>query len=517
MEESRVGSPTGGARHAEAAGNLGHEATSFVGREEDVREVKGLVGRSRLVTLLGPGGIGKSRLAREVGSRTRSAFPGGVWVAELSHVDNPALIPATVARTLRVVQHGSAPLDQQIARAVAASTLLILDNCEHVVEAAARLASALLQASPALRILATSREPLEINGERVFLLHPLAVPAPGGTVTTADYARWPGLQLFVDRVQSRDHSFRPTAENLPLIGSICSRAGGMPLAIELAAGRAARTNLEAIDQDMGEQLGFQSHHRDVPERHRTMRAALEWSYELLTESERELWRRLAMFPGGATAAALQAGSDTPTASEDPLEAALLNLFEKSIVILDRESRQLRYRLLEPLRLFGLEQARLRGEETALRRAQLEWCATVIPADAWAEGADQLHWMQTFEREHANICAALDFCLADESSFARGAELFAATFIFWGLRGWYSEERHYAEAMLSRAPKRAVLRGVLLFVAGLSAWYTGEVEIASTRFREAARSRRGSRSRALGTHGLGLCALMDDDYDRDRAA
>jgi non-specific serine/threonine protein kinase len=506
------GSSRGRRRRAKATGNVARDLTTFVGRGQELRELKSLVGRSRLVTLLGPGGIGKSRLARELAARLHGLFPGGVWLVELAELTNPNRVPSAVARALNVHEHGRRPLEDQIAAALDASTLLILDNCEHVVDASAQLAGALLQGSTQLRILATSREPLEIDGERTFQIEPLPVPAPSEGVTAGDDMRYPGLRLFVDRVVSRDHTFRVTDESLALIASVCAGVDGMPLAIELAAGRAAHVSLSTLEDHIGGQLGFESLRRDVPSRHRTMRSALAWSYDQLGDEERELWKRLAAFSGGATLPAARAVCEFGALAAGGFEAALAGLVEKSIVSLDSRASEGRYRMLEPVRLFGLEQARQNDEEPALRRAHLEWCSGLVPADAWLEGTNQLEWMRTFEREHSNIAAALEYCLSAPEELETGLELFVATFLFWGLRGWYREERHFAEALLAATGSPSRARRTVLFAAGMAAWYTYDHDVASQRFDALGRAAgRDQRLRGLARFGLGVCALSKQAY------
>jgi non-specific serine/threonine protein kinase len=512
VEDSSRTSSRGRRRRPGSNGNITRDLTTFVGREHELRELQSLVGRSRLVTLLGPGGIGKSRLARELGGRLTGVFPGGVWLVELADVTNVDRLPSQIARALGVVESRSIPLEDQLARAIRARALVILDNCEHVVEACARLTSSLLAASAELRVLATSREPLEINGEKVFLVEPLPVPESVEEMTAGEYLGFAGLQLFVDRLVSRDRTFRLTDEHLRLIASVCSGVGGMPLAIELAASRAALVPLTTLNDQMGGQLGFENLRRDVPDRHRTMRSALAWSYEALSEPERELWKRLAVFSGGATLPAIRAVCAYGALTTDVLDEAVMGLVERSIVSLDSGTSEGRYRMLMPVRLFGLEQTRRDDEESHLRRAHLDWCLQLIPGNAWVDGTDQLHWMRTSEREHSNIAAALDYGLAGDEDLERGLQLFTATFLFWGVRGWYREVRHYAEAFLARGHLRPAARSQLLFMAGMAAWYTYDLDTASERFTEGARNaRRSVRARGLAYYGLGTCALARQAY------
>jgi non-specific serine/threonine protein kinase len=504
-------SARGRPRRPKVAGNLLQDWTSFVGREEDLRELKSALGRSRLITLVGPGGIGKSRLARELAGRVQPIFTGGVWLVELADVSNASTVAPAVARALGIVQHGGEPLSAQIAQGLQPNTLLILDNCEHVIEASAELASDLLSGSQSLRIVATSREPLEIKGETTFAVAALPVPVSPDDVSPADYAKYPGLELFVDRVFSRDRTFRVTDDNLPLIASLCASVGGMPLALELAAGRASRVTLSTLAGQIEEQLSFESLHRDSPERHRSMRAALRASFDTLPPEERELWKRLSIFSGGATLAAARAVCGYGALEGGAVDIALDGLMERSIVSLDSATPGGRYRMLEPVRLFGLEQAALAGEEAALRRAHLEWCANLIPPDAWLTGTDQLRHMRTFQAEHPNIAAALDHCLAHRE-LAAGLDLFAATFSFWGFSGWYREEHHYAEALLEAVKTPSKTRTLVLFAAGVSAWYTWEV---AQRWYEETQAAAGSdpRGQGLAQFGLGYCAIMAESYDR----
>jgi non-specific serine/threonine protein kinase len=445
-----------------------------------------------------------------------------VWLVELAPVTDAVDIAPTVLGSLglresqvlerRPERRARDAMERLLDALFDASCLLVIDNCEHLVDACAELVLHLLAEAPALRILATSREPLEIDGETTFVVRPLVVPHDLQELSVRDYKRSSAMQLFAERVVARNPEFRVTSENVHRIASICNRLGGVPLALELAAGRLGSLTLDDLEGQIEEQLGFQSLRRDVPARHHTMRSAITWTYDALEPAEQELWRRFCIFPGGASLSTLESVCADDPLPESTLQHALQGLVEKSVVTLESRQASGRYRMLEPLRLFGLERVREDGSEPELRRKQLEWCAGLIPAGAWIDGAGQLGWMRVFEAEYANLAASFDYSLQHGWELDDSLRLFSETFLFWGLRGWYRDQGHFARRFLDAVPGASPARTTVLFAAGFNAWYTYANVDARAWFEECLEHAAGDeRLRGLALYGLGLCELAAENY------
>ncbi|MFC4064062.1 BTAD domain-containing putative transcriptional regulator [Actinoplanes subglobosus] len=401
-----------------AEGNLPAEVSSFVGRAAEVRAVRALLGEHRLVTLTGPGGSGKTRLSVEVGG----AVAGAVWRVELAPVRDPAELPQTILSTLRLRQ--SVPPLERLKEALAGrEMLLILDNCEHVIEAAAELADVLLRAAPGLRLLATSREPLGITGERLFPVEPLALPPDEADPVTAAAA--PAVRLLLDRTSG----FELTAENTGPVVRICRALDGMPLAIELAAARLRTLPAAVLADRLADRFRLLTGgSRTALPRHRTLRAVVDWSWDLLSGDERRVWRRLAMLPGGADVTAVEriCGPDL-----DPPAA----LVDKSLLVLGPDGR---YRMLETIREYGLERLAEAGETEPVRRALIAYLIDLArEAEPHLRRADQLVWLRRLSVEHDNLHAAV------QDAIAAGDRPSAVTLVanlgwYWWLNGHRTE-------------------------------------------------------------------------------
>src|SRR5690242_18813438 len=349
------------------------QLTSFIGREREIAALHELVQGTRLVTLTGAGGSGKTRLALEVASRLRAAgqYPDGVAWVELAPLSNPELVPHHVADALGVRRDGIRAAGDALLEALRDwDALLVLDNCEHLVEACARLAEALLRGCPRLRIMATSREALGLAGERAWLVPALALPAvaAGKPVTRAAAAESEAIRLFVERTQAVRPSFELRDDNVAPIAHICRRLDGLPLAIELAAARARVLDPQQIAARLDDVFGLlTAGGRTADPRQRTLRGTIEWSHALLTEPERILFRRLAVFAGGFTLDAAEAiAAAAPIAAADVLDL-LSGLVDKSLVLLETEAVEARYRMLETMRQFARERLEEAGEAAELGR------------------------------------------------------------------------------------------------------------------------------------------------------
>src|SRR5215472_16699900 len=362
------------APRARVTENLPAELTSFVGRRGELAEVRRLLAASRLVTLIGVGGVGKTRLALRAAAGLRRAFRDGVCLVQLDQLREEALVAQAVASTLGLQDRaGHAPAAMLAEYLAGRQLLLVLDNCEHLVDAAAKLANQLLRAAAGLRVLATSREALTIDGEMVLAVPSLPVPQAGQPLTAAGLGVFPAAQLFAERAAQVVPGFALTGANVAAVAGICRRLEGLPLAIELAAARMPVLSAEQIDERLGDRLGLLTRGgRARPARQQTLRASIEWSFELCTGAERLVWARLSVFAGGFELDAAEG-----VCADDRLAAGrvldlVAGLAGKSILIADLREGVARYRLPEPLREFGQERLRESGEDRALRRRHRDW-------------------------------------------------------------------------------------------------------------------------------------------------
>src|SRR5213079_1884942 len=397
------------------------QLTSFIGRERETAAVKELLRGTRLLTLTGAGGSGKTRLALEVAGRVGAQYPDGVAWVELAPLSNPELVPHHVADALGVRRDGIRSAGDALFEALREwDALLVLDNCEHLVEACARLAEALLRGCPRLRVMATSREALGISGERAWLVPALALPAveAGKPVTRAVAAASEAIRLFVERTQAVRPSFELREDNVAAVAHICRRLDGLPLAIELAAARARVLDPQQIATRLDDVFGLLSAgSRTAVPRHRTLRSTIEWSHSLLTEPERILLRRLAVFAGGFTldaAEAVAGGAGGAIAAVDVLDL-LSGLVDKSLVALETEALEARYRMLETMRQFARERLDEAGEAAELGRRHAQFfLARAEAADPFlpvhAEG-----WQERLAEDVGNLRAAADWFEQDPTA------------------------------------------------------------------------------------------------------
>jgi non-specific serine/threonine protein kinase len=427
--------------------NLPVSLTSFVGRELEIGEVHRLLTTGRLVTLTGPGGCGKTRLAIQAAFPLVAEYAAGAWLAELAPVSNPALVPQSVATALGVREEPDKPLVKTLAGHLRSKAmLLLLDNCEHLVKASAKLAEALLHACPQLRILATSREALGIEGEVAFSVPPLSLPEASPNTSFATLMQAEAVRLFADRAATAMPEFAVLPHNIGAVVQICARLDGIPLAIELAAARVKALTIEQVAVRLDDRFSLLTGgSRTALPRHHTLRAMIDWSHNLLAEDERGLLRRLSVFVGGCTLEAAEAVCADPS-PQGIQPAAVLDLLaqlvNKSLVIAHREpEQQARYRLLETIREYALERLAQSGELEALRRRHAEYFL------AWAEQheretvtAEMASWYRSLEPEHSNCLHALDWGL--ESGIEIGLRLVRALWWVWYHLAYFSEGRRW---------------------------------------------------------------------------
>jgi predicted ATPase/class 3 adenylate cyclase len=451
-----------------APNNLPVQLTSFIGRAKERDEVRQLLAEARLVTLTGPGGSGKTRLALQVASEMLASFPGGVFFVPLAPISDARLVASAIAQALGLPEAaGRSRLDSLKDHLHDKSLLLLLDNFEQVI-AAAPLAAELLAVSSGLSILATSREGLRLSGERVYPVPPLGLPDLARLPAPESLAQCAAVDLFIQRARSVKPDFRLTPATARAVAEICVRLEGLPLAIELAAARINLLPAPALLARLGNRLSFLTGGaRDLPARQQTLRNAIAWSYDLLDEPERRLFRRLAAFVGGCTfeAAEAVAGGGSAGSALDSLGS----LVDKSLLRqVEGAGGEPRFAMLEVLREFGLEELAAHGEREAVRRRHAAFYLALLErAEPGADGAEQAQWMERLEQEHDNLRAALEWAQATEGAGETSLRLADRLGRFWEARGHFSEGRERLAAVLQTeaAQGRTAARARLLARAG----------------------------------------------------
>ena len=503
--------------------NLPHQLSSFIGREQEVAEVKGLLAGRRLLTLCGPGGCGKTRLALAAAKDLVGGFEDGVWWVELASLSDPKLVPGAVASALSVREAPDrSPTEVLVEHVEPRKMLLVLDNCEHLVEECAVLADALLRACPDLGILATSREPLRIAGESSWLVPSLSLPDPRHLPPTAELARYEAVRLFVERAKAVDAGFELTERNASAVAQLCHRLDGIPLAIELAAARVRVLTVEQISERLEDPLGLlTTGSRTAAPRHQTLRATLEWSYELLSQPEQALFRRLSVFAGGWALEATEAvGAAKPVEAGRVLDL-LSQLVDKSLVVAEAEAQgAVRYGMLEPVRQYALERLVDGGEdEDTRRRYAAYFLALAEEARPKLRAEPQVEWLERLEKENGNMRGALSWALsADE--WATAARLGWALYMFWWIRNHQPEGRRWTEPIFlkrNELPPWLRIRAILVF--GAMVYGQGDSEVLDRLSGELMELSRGVGGDALAeayAHlGFGLVASHRGDFEAAR--
>ncbi|MFJ7215384.1 ATP-binding protein [Amycolatopsis sp. NPDC098790] len=494
-------------------GNLPADTTSFVGRKPDVSEVKRLLTQARLVTLTGVGGVGKTRLAVQTAAELARAFPDGVWLVELAGLQNPALVAHTVLEALRVHDEtGRTPAEVLAEHLRDRRLLVVLDNCEHVLDACATLAHDLLRAAPGLRLLATSRERLALAGEHLWPVSPLPLPEPGRPLPGGAWLRYPALTLFAERAAAVDPAFAVTAENQEQVAQVCRLLAGLPLAIELAAVRLRVLTLAELESGLEDCFRLPGTvKRGGEPRHQTLLAAVDWSFALCNPAERRLWARTSVFAGGFDLPA----AERVCAGED-VRAGLAGLVEKSVLI--REGG--RFRLLEPLRQFGRAKLTESGEAAgALRSMRDHYLELAVCGERAWFGPEQAEVFRRTRAEHANLRAALDYSLTVPGELETGLRLASTLWYYWAGCGVFGEGRHWLDRALALSPEPGAARAKALWVNGYVATLQGDNAGAIEMLEECrAYARRAGDDVALAyaTHRLGCNLLVGDDVGDAKA-
>ena len=523
---------------ASAGAALPIPVSCLVGREREIADIEQVVESERLVTLTGAGGCGKTRLALEVARRRRHTFSGGVVFVPLATLDESGIVAAAVGRALGIWEGPGQSYREAVAAALRdRDLLLLLDNFEHLLDAAPLVAT-WLAACPGLRVLATSRERLRLQGERVYPVPPLALPGPTG----ADPGVAEAVRLFVERARAVEPAFALTTENTPAVAEICRRLDGLPLAIELAAARVGLLPPAALLARLERRLPLLvGGPRDLPARQRTLRDTIAWSHDLQDEHERALFRRLAVFAGGWTIEAAAEGCATADSAPPPADEGgtraptggrpvsalevLASLADKSLVFrVETSSGEPRFGMLETVREYAAERLAEHGEDGLARRAHAGYFLRLVEGAAPAfHGPDQIVWFDRLEEEHANLRAALAWWL-DTGDAQATLRLAGALHWFWFVRGHLGEGRTWLERALraadwdeeSGAANPVVPPAVLaqaLYGAGQMALFQGDYAVARTRLSQAAATFRAlgdRRGLALALTFLGAVAAYQGD-------
>ena len=432
-----------------AAARIPAATTSFIGREADLAVVGKLLTAGRLLTLTGPSGSGKTRLARQAGALTAAEHTDGVWLVDLAPIGGPELVAPTAAAALTVREEPGRPLADSIAARLRDSdALLIVDNCEHVVGAVAELIAALLAVCPALRILATSQTRLGVPGEAVWPVPPLSLPLPAERDPAA-VAKAESVRLLCDRAALARSGFSLTAQNAANIGEICRRLDGIPLAIELAAARLNTLTATQLAARLGSRFRLLTGgSRTELARHRTLRAAISWSHELLDQQEQMCFRRVAVFVGGCTIDAAEAVCADASLPVEAVLETVTSLVDRSLLTTEERCGAMRYGMLESVHQYAREQLIQAGEEDQLSRRHLAWLLE-LAARADLDGSDQNTWLDLLEAEHDNFRAGIDWALTTPQADSALA-LTGALAAFWVVRGYIGEGRRWLGAALSAA-------------------------------------------------------------------
>jgi predicted ATPase/DNA-binding CsgD family transcriptional regulator len=451
-----------------AGKGLPRELTSFLGRRRELREVRETLSSTPLVTLTGPAGVGKTRLALRAGAELRRAFPDGVWVAELADLRDPALVAETVASALGLQDTSTRWLVSTLADFLATRRLLlVLDNCEHLLDACAVLADSLLHTCPDLKILATSREALGIGGETVLQVAPLPVPEHDPVPPPEALLRYDAICLFAERARAAWPQFEITPSNAAQVGRLCRHLDGLPLALELAAVRLRAFTVDQILEQMDRRFRLLSTgSRTGSVRHQSLRAAIDWSFALLSAPEQIAWRRLSVCAGSFDLEAAEAICEGEGLAPGAVAELVASLVEKSVLRRELSGSTPRYRMLETIRDYGRDRLQESGEEPRISRCHRAWYAELaakVFKHSW--GPSQLEWWDRAHLELPNLRAAFRSCLAEPDSAEQGLVMAANLAWYWVTKGSAREGRHWMDLLLQAAPEPSLERAFGLAIDG----------------------------------------------------
>jgi len=498
--------------------NLPRQLTTFVGREREIGLAKGMLASAPLVTFTGPGGVGKTRLALEIAGDLLEDFPEGMWFVDLGPLTDPTFVAPAIATALGVMPAPGQPIMETLIDHLRTQrVLLVIDNCEHVLEEAARTVDTLLHSCGAVRVLATSREGLAINGETVFAVPSLSVPDPM-LASEDELAHSDAIRLFVERAISATPDFQLTARNAGPVAQICRRLDGVPLAIELAAARVRALPVEQIAARLDDRFRLLtgSNRVTVP-RHQTLRHTIDWSYDLLADDEKAVFRRLAVFVGGCSLEAAEALCMGELVDQYAVLDLLMRLVDKSLLSAETGGTEARYRQLETVRQYARDRLLETGEaKEALRRHRDWYLAMVARAEPeFFQGAESAEWIERIAREHDNLRAALQWSLDEPGEERAGLHLAAGLWRFWEIHGHLAEGRSWLERFLdATSGEVSALRADAYTGAGILAFMLGDQAGASELHRQSLELHRqvgDADGIAFAANNLANAAVLSGEY------
>jgi non-specific serine/threonine protein kinase len=498
--------------------NLPRPLTSFVGRERELADLQAALARSRLLTLTGSGGVGKTRLAINVAGAVLNRFADGVRLVELAALRDPDFVVQTVVAAVELKEQPGKPLTQTLTEGLhERHLLLLLDNAEQLLDPCAQLTETILRQCPNVTVLVTTRERLGVPGELTYRVPSLAVPDPDAEVTWQRVASYESVRLFIERAQLHRPQFTLSDQNAPALANICRRLDGIPLAIELAAARVRSMSLEEIAQRLDQRFVLLTGGaRTLPPRQRTLRAVIDWSFDLLNESESALFCALSSFAGGFTLDAVErvyAGDEMGTPGVLDLLTALV---DKNLVLAEGRAATTRYRLLETMHDYAGEQLRARGTQARWHERHFaHFFAIAQEAETQLTGKEQQIWLERLETEHDNVRAALTRSTATGGDVESGLRMATAVGRFWLVRGYLAEGRAWLGKLLSAAPEAdKAVRAKALNWCGVFAWKQGDYPAAAGFYEKSLPIRRELNDRGgVGAvlNNQGLLAYEQGDY------
>ena len=501
------------------ASNLPPPDTSFVGRDREVGELVGAIEGARMVTLTGAGGIGKTRLSVQTASTLLDTFPDGVHFVSLAALQDASLLPKVVATSLEVAERAGTPIVDALVSALRTrESLLILDNCEHLVAAAASLCASLLSACPKIRIVATSREGLRVPGEALYRVPPLAVPPVDAPASVESVLAHPSVKLFVDRARLVKTGFAVTASNAAEVAAICRRLDGIPLAIELAAACLRTMSVADANRRLDERFRLlTAGQRTALPRQQTLRGTIDWSYGLLQPQEQTLLRRLSVFSGGWSMSAAEAVCSGEGIRDSEVAAFLGALVEKSLVIVDDQGETTRLRMLQTIQQYAADRLLEAGDRNVWSARHLShFLADAERAQREAKSAHDRSWLDHLASDHENFRSALATATTQDGDVEAGLRLASSLLQFWGVRGHLTEGRTLLAKLLddARSSSRTVARARALHAAGVLSRQQGDLEASRTALNEGLAIMRSCGDRA-GTAtvlaALGITVYEQGDY------